>query len=149
MSNRSFSALFQKATKKWLLFHSFQKSDQKSDHSFALSKRVTKRAIAFLLLWKEQKSKNKQKMSNFPNHPFFAQKKERLLIFKMSECPTLVTKVYLIFEISIKLQIFFMPIMTYISEKKIFTFTLCRVQMSLCTFANALSTAKNTENRIN
>jgi len=60
MSNRSFFVL----SKEQSLFRSFKKSDKKSDRSFALSKRA--------------KTK------------FFAQKKERSLIFKMSKCPTLI-----------------------------------------------------------
>jgi len=55
-----------------LFFCSFQKRNEKSDRSFALSKRATKRAIALSLFQKGRKSEN-----------------ERLLNFKMSECPTL------------------------------------------------------------
>jgi len=57
---------------------------------FALFNRETKRAIALSLFQKERRSENEQKMSDFPNRSFFAQKKERSLIFKMSECPTLI-----------------------------------------------------------
>jgi len=42
-----------------------------------------------LLFQKERNSKNEQKMSDFPNFSFFAQKKERSLIFKMSKWTTL------------------------------------------------------------
>jgi len=73
MRDRSFFALFKRATKR----------------AIALSKRATKRAIALLLFQKERKSENERKMSDFPNCSFFAQKKERSLIFKMSEGPTL------------------------------------------------------------
>jgi len=89
MSDRPFFALYKRATKRaialslfqkerqkeQLLFRSFKKSDKKSDRSFALSKRA-----------------KEQKMSDFPNRSFFAQKKERSLIFKMSECPTLILR---------------------------------------------------------
>jgi len=61
----------------------------KSDRSFALSKRVTKRGITLLLFQKERKSKNEQKMSNFPQSLIFCSKREQSLIFKMSGCPTL------------------------------------------------------------
>jgi len=79
------SAPFKRAIEQSLFFCSFQKSDG----SFTLSKRATKRAIAHSLFQKEQKSEKKQKMSDFPNCSFFAQKKEQLLIFKISKWPTL------------------------------------------------------------
>jgi len=59
-----FFALFKRATKRaiaLLLFHSFKKSDKKSDCSFALSKRAMKRAITLLFFQKEQKSKMSKK----------------------------------------------------------------------------------------
>jgi len=59
-----------------LIIRSLKKSDRSLNRSFALSKRA--------------KSKNEQKMSDFPNRSFFSQKKERSLIFKMSNCPTLI-----------------------------------------------------------
>jgi len=67
---RSLFCSFKKSNKKsdWLLFCYFKKSDKKSDRSLALSKRA--------------------KMSDFPNRSF-SLKKNWLLIFKMSECPTL------------------------------------------------------------
>jgi len=70
-----FVALCKRANERLLFFCSFQKSNEKSDCSFALSKRATKRAIAHSLFQKEQKSKNEQKMSNFPNHSFFFKKR--------------------------------------------------------------------------
>jgi len=69
MSDRSFCSSLQKSEWAIALFCSFQKSDEKSDRSFALSKRATKRVI------KERMSENEHKMSGFPNRSFFAQKR--------------------------------------------------------------------------
>jgi len=58
------------------LFSSLFAKEQMSDRSFfAVFKRATKSAIALSLFQKERKSENQQKMSNFPNCSFFAQKK--------------------------------------------------------------------------
>jgi len=58
-------------------------------HSFYYSLQKNKRATALSLFQKKQKSKNEQKNEQFSQCSFFAQKKERSLIFKMSECLTL------------------------------------------------------------
>jgi len=91
LGNRSLliSALFKRAIERLLFLALFAKERMSDSSIFALFKRATKRAITILLFQKERKSKNEQKMSDFPNPSFFAQKKERSLIFKMSECPTL------------------------------------------------------------
>jgi len=62
--------------KEQLLFCSFKKSDKKSNGSFALSKRA--------------KAKMSKKWEIFQIAHFSLKKKERLLIFKMSECPSLI-----------------------------------------------------------
>jgi len=72
MSNRSFFVLFKRATKRAIALSLFQK-----------------RVIALSLFQKEQKSVNEQKISDFPFAHFSLQKKERSLIFKTNECPTL------------------------------------------------------------
>jgi len=78
---------------------SFQKSDQKSERSFALSKRAIalslfqkqrqKERSLFRSFKKSERTKMSEKMSYFPNRSFFAQKKEQSLIFKMNKCLTL------------------------------------------------------------
>jgi len=74
------------------LICSLQKSDWAICCSFAHFKRAIEQFVAHLLIAKERsfkKRENERKMSDFPNRSFFAQKKERLLIYKMSDCPTL------------------------------------------------------------
>jgi len=69
-----------------LFFCSFQKSDEKSDRSFALSKRATKSAIAL----SKRATKRAIALSLFQKEG--KRENERSLIFKMSECPTLLAK---------------------------------------------------------
>jgi len=69
------------------LFLLFSKELQKERLLFCSFKRAMKIAIALLLFQKERKSKNEQK---FSKSLIFRSKKERSLIFKMRECPTLV-----------------------------------------------------------
>jgi len=83
MSNRSF-ALSKRATKRAIALSLFQKERQKERSLFQKERRKE-----LSLFQKERKSENEPKMRDFRNRSFFAQKKERSLIFKMSECPTL------------------------------------------------------------
>jgi len=73
MSDRSFRRSLQKSECAIALFKRVTK------RAIALSKRATKRAIALSLFQKEQQKERS----------LFRSKKERLLIFKMSKCPTL------------------------------------------------------------
>jgi len=58
-----FIALLKRAKKERSLIRSFQKSDKKSDSSFVLLQRATKRAIVHSLFFKEQRSKQSHNRS--------------------------------------------------------------------------------------
>jgi len=80
----------------WLLAHSLFKKERMSNCSFRRSLQKSERAITLILsrdcsfaLSKRTKEQKKVKNERFSKLLIFRSKKERLLIFKMSECPTL------------------------------------------------------------
>jgi len=81
-AHRSFLLFSKEQMSDRSLWCSFQNSEWAIALFFALFKRATKRAIALSVFQKEWKSKNEQKMSDFPNCSFFSQKKSDRSFFK-------------------------------------------------------------------
>jgi len=70
-----FSALFKRANERSLFFCSIKKSNKRAIAILLFQKEQRKERLLFL---KERKSKNEQKMSNFPICSFLAKKKEHI-----------------------------------------------------------------------
>jgi len=87
MSDHSFFVLFKKATKRTIALSLFQKERQKEQSLFRSFKKSDKKSYPSFALSKRGKSKNEQKMRDFPNRLFFAQKKRAITHFHFERMP--------------------------------------------------------------